>query len=256
MISNDADTKRVRNIIEEGLQMRIGDGKSTKFWHDKWCFTGPLKLAFPRLFSVSLQDDVVINQMGSWDGGEWMWRFRWRRSLYEWEMVDLERLTLLIEHTTPKNDCRDIVSWYGSKDGKFPVKEIVDKLYDSVIPVLPKSLTTFIRSIKAPPRALIVIWLANMEKLKTGDFLVEKGVIDPNDAYCPFCHANPESNAHILFTCHFSWSIWMKILSWWGIAGVLQNSCGPFTVAWKKLAPRRKRGKLWNLILGCVIWSI
>jgi reverse transcriptase-like protein len=255
LVSNDTDTKRIRDIVDEGLQIKVGDGNSTKFWHDKWCPNGPFKKAFPRLFSISLQREEVISQMGIWNGCDWLWNFRWRRSLYDWEMVDFDRLKGLIEDFSPQHDCKDVISWHGSGEKKFPIKEIVDKLYDSMNPMLPKPLTTFIWSTKAPPRALIVLWLASMERLKTCDFLVEKGIMNLNDAVCPFCQVVTETNPHILFTCHFSWSIWMKVLSWWGVTGVLQNSCGPFTIAWKHLVPRKKRGKLWNLILCCVIWS-
>lgn len=194
--------------------------------------------------------------MGVWSGCEWLWNLRWRRRLYERERIELDRLHLIIDQIKPQQECRDIISWHGSKERSFPIKEIVGKLYESADPIIPKSLANFIWSIKAPPRALIMIWLDNMEKLKTSDFLVKKGLIDPNDAYCTFCNTELESNSHILFTCQFSWYIWMQILNWWGISGVLQNKCGPFTDAWRHLAPKRKRGKLWNLTLACVMWSI
>lgn len=48
----------------------------------------------------------------------------------------------------------------------------------------------------------------------------------------------------------------MLVLDWWGSTGVLHNRCIAFSLAWKSLAPKRCSGKLWNLILGCVIWSL
>lgn len=82
---------------------------------------------------------------------------------------------------------------------------------------------------------------------------MNKGVIDTVNALCPFCNLEVKTNTHILFTCIFSWNIWMKVLEWWSISGVLHNRCVPFSLARKSLAPIRKRGNLWNLILGCVI---
>lgn len=38
--------------------------------------------------------------------------------------------------------------------------------------------------------------------------------------------------------------------------GVLQNRCGDFVLAWNGLLADRKMIKLWNLVLGCVIWSL
>ena len=36
------------------------------------------------------------------------------------------------------------------------------------------------------PRARLTLWMANLEKLKIGDFLVEKGIINLPEAMCPF----------------------------------------------------------------------
>lgn len=85
--------------------------------------------------------------------------------------------------------------------------------------------------------------------LKTGEFLLGKGIIDHQQTLCPLCNLEVESNAHILFTCRFSWGTWMKMLEWWGLVGVLQNQCESFIVAWSGLMKYRKWKKLWNLVL-------
>ena len=93
-------------------------------------------------------------------------------------------------------------------------------------------------------------------KLKTGDNLLSLGIIDPQQALCPFCCLETESNNHTLFTCRFSWCSWMKMLEWWKISGVLQNQCNSFSIQWFGLVKNRKEQKLWGMILGCVIWSL
>ena len=98
--------------------------------------------------------------------------------------------------------------------------------------------------------------MANLEKLKTGDHLLRLGIIDPQQAACPFCDLETESNNHILFTCRFSWCSWMKMLEWWNIFGALLNQCSTFTIQWMGLVKNRKLQKLWGSILGCDIWSL
>lgn len=78
---------------------------------------------------------------------------------------------MLIDQIVPQNDKSDGVCWHGSDYSKFPIKRFLDKLHDSIAPVLPKSISNLIWKIKAAPRAHLVIWLANLEKLKTGYFL-------------------------------------------------------------------------------------
>lgn len=139
---------------------------------------------------------------------------------------------------------------------KFPIKEISNKLYEDCTPILPKEIINCIWKMKVPPRIQLVIWLANLEKLKTGDSLVERGVLDRDHGLCPFCESSIETITHVLFSCNFSWRIWMEVLNWWGMSGVLHNHCSSFTLALKGLVPRKYRGKVWNLILGCVLWSL
>lgn len=256
LVSEDTDTRKIREVVEEGMKLVVGDGKSIRFWHDKWATIGVLKNHFNRLFLISTQGDAMICDMGVWVENEWLWQLRWRRSLFEWEKEDLERLNLLLEDIRPNNNTADGVNWNGVDYQRFPVKAITEKVYEAIDPVLPSSITSFIWSIKVPPRVLLTIWLANLEKLKTGDFLVNKGLIDHAQALCPFCEEALESNSHLLFTCHFSWGIWMRVLQWCGITGVLPNRCIQFVEAWRRLNSFKRKAKLWNLILGCVIWSL
>lgn len=71
MMSEDIDTSRIRVIIEDGMLLNVGSGDSILFSHDRWCDVGPLKGAFPRLFSLSTQKNLFINQIGVWNDGVW-----------------------------------------------------------------------------------------------------------------------------------------------------------------------------------------
>lgn len=154
----------------------------------------------------------MISQMGSWQDDEWVWNLCWRRQLYDWEIAKLDRLTLLIAQVSPQPGKADGVNWHGCDYNKFPIKDIVGRFYESYNPLIPKAVCNFIWKIKVPPRAQLILWLANLEKLKTGDALVNKGLIDPLNGLCPFCENETETNSHVLYSCTFSWSIWMHIL--------------------------------------------
>lgn len=104
----------------------------------------------------------------------------------------------------PKTGESDGICWHGNEYNKFPIKRIMDKLYASSAAILPVSMSSLLWKIKAPPRTLIVIWLAGLQKLKTGDFLVEKGLLDTINALCPLYNAELETNSHVLFSCSFS----------------------------------------------------
>lgn len=48
----------------------------------------------------------------------------------------------------------------------------------------------------------------------------------------------------------------MHMLDWWGFKGALQNRCEMVVADWNGLMKNQRWKKLWNLILGSVIWSL
>ena len=162
----------------------------------------------------------------------------------------------IIAQIGPKRYKKDGVFWKHSEVVSYPTKDITTELSMPLAPSLPKSVVSFVWQKFIPPRAKLVVWLANKEKLKTGELLVEKGIISPLDASCPLSSTEIESISHLLFVCKFSWSAWMDILKWWGLSAPLQNQCTNFSMQWLGLIKGRKHRNIWTLILGCVFWSL
>ena len=203
--------------------VKLGNGNSTRFWHDTWCEAGPLKRTFPRLFSISMQKNSFVSQMGVWQEEIWSWQLNWRRALYVWENDELSMLRSHIEHKRPLREVEDGVIWRQSGNPCYPIKSITERMYEASASSLPKSVTNIVWQKFIPPRAQLYVWLANLGKLSTGDFLVGKGIIEPHRALCLFCNLQTESNSHVLFTCVFPWRVWMHMLEWWGLSGTLHN---------------------------------
>ena len=256
LMKNDEPTSKIRSIIERGMILSVGNGSSILFWHDRWVEAGVLKEKFPRLFSVSLQKQSYIYQMGEWAENSWVWRLYWRRELYDWEQEDAHTLQDLVERSKPTYAATDGILWKHSQVLKYPTNLIISELWSSFAPSLPKSIASIVWQKFIPPRANLVAWLAIKGKLKTGDMLLQKGIISPLEASCPFCAVSVESNSHILFTCRFAWSVWTEILRWWGLSAPLHNQCSSFCLQWQGLVRGKKNRGIWILILGCVIWSL
>jgi hypothetical protein len=76
----------VRGVVGDWLENAfvhiIDDGSDTIFWHHHWCVAGPLAVAFPRLFSISLQPEETIKDIGVWSSGSWLWQLKWRRPFF------------------------------------------------------------------------------------------------------------------------------------------------------------------------------
>ena len=157
MMKTDVVTSKIRTVIEEGMILSVGNGNSIFFWHDKWCDQGPLKGAFPRLFSISTQRNYFIAHMGSWHEGSWAWNLTWRRNLYDWEQEETVRLTQIIQHIQPSNVYTDRVIWRGSGNSSFHPKSISDKIYEASSPLIPKKSVMSIWKNHTPPRAQLTL---------------------------------------------------------------------------------------------------
>ncbi|XP_057532930.1 uncharacterized protein LOC130810822 [Amaranthus tricolor] len=253
---NEPDIVKVRSILEDGMVLRVGDCSSIQFWHDRWCEAGVLKSIFPRLFAISLQKNSEISHMGEWAGSTWCWKLDWRRPLYDWESEEVRVLHQIIAQNGPKRYREDGLLWKNAEVAAYPTKYIKDKFNESLGSSLPKNILSIVWQKFIPPRAKLTLWLANKEKLKTADYLVEKGIIAPQNAWCPFCRSELESNSHILFTCRFAWRSWMEILKWWGLSASLHSKFPDFSTQWLGLVNVREHKDIWALTLGCVIWSL
>ncbi|RZB98494.1 CST complex subunit CTC1 [Glycine soja] len=64
-------------LIQNGLKWKVGSGDKIKFWEDRWICG-----------EESLQQQQLIQQMGSHKDNGWEWNFTWRRTLFENE-IDL-----------------------------------------------------------------------------------------------------------------------------------------------------------------------
>jgi hypothetical protein len=115
----------VRGVAEDWLEnafvQNIGDGGETLFWHDNWCVGGPFVERFRRLFSISLQAEAYIKDMGGWSSGRWIWQLKWRRPFFVWE-EEVYRDFLLLLEVVPIS--REKPSWSYRHDigGLFSVK--------------------------------------------------------------------------------------------------------------------------------------
>jgi len=61
------------NWFEDGITRRLGNGSSILFWKDKWLSDVPLSQLFLRFFKISVQKELVVNQVGKWESEVWYW---------------------------------------------------------------------------------------------------------------------------------------------------------------------------------------
>ena len=209
--------------IKDGFKKNVGNGPKTLFWWDMWLDGDCLKNIFPRLFSVTLQQDKFIANMGVWNGVECHWNLEWRRPLFEWEIEQLHDLESLIMGTVDRREVEDAVVWCFRSNNLLSIKSFVMQVSLSSSISMSLYNTQEIWLGVAPPRAEILTWLLMLGKLNTKDRLRRFHIINEDQVQCPFCSCVEESINHLFFTYQFSWKVWNSCLAWWGYSAVLSS---------------------------------
>jgi len=56
------------------LQWKIGSGDKVTFWEDAWLGRYNLITLYSRLFSLSLDQGMIVGEVKVWESSEWHWR--------------------------------------------------------------------------------------------------------------------------------------------------------------------------------------
>ncbi|KAK7256622.1 hypothetical protein RIF29_30076 [Crotalaria pallida] len=109
--------------FENSLWIDLGRGDKGRFWLDRWVGENPLKILFPRLFSVAQDKTALVKDCGLWVDGNWNWAVGWRRPLFAWEEEEESRLLAFIQREVCSRDSDDSWKWGFSAKGSYEVKE-------------------------------------------------------------------------------------------------------------------------------------
>lgn len=109
----------VTSLVEERIVFKLGNGETIRFWEDTWVGNAPLRISFPRLFSMSIQQTSTVKEIGYWRGEVWIWQLCWRRKLFQWEECQHLELRQIISTSTPIQTNRDETVWKWSSNGIY-----------------------------------------------------------------------------------------------------------------------------------------
>lgn len=98
----------------------------------------------------------------------WYWDLRWRRALYDWECEEVMRLENLLVLRPPRRECADGVSCVGSSSCSFPMKNIVEKVYDDSRRILSKQTinSIWLNHIPRKSQSLVDIGVGEFREIK------------------------------------------------------------------------------------------
>ncbi|GKA90013.1 RNA-directed DNA polymerase, eukaryota, reverse transcriptase zinc-binding domain protein [Tanacetum coccineum] len=166
----------LRSKIKDSVWKKIGDGKNTNVWFDKWCDESPLCEIIPfrkryeaRLSEKSNVVDMIVN-------GEWIWPNEWRIQ--------------------------------NGKSGKFSIRSVWENFKEVKTDV---SWHKVVWYAQCNPRYAFILWLAMHKRLATQDRIM--AWTKNSHLLCPLGKKENDSHEHLFFKCPFSEEVWNNVKS-------------------------------------------
>ena len=191
-----------KNLLRDGVWWRVGNGEKIKVLGQPWLVTGPN----PFITTISpVIDEVNVTSLLCTDNKEWdvdvikdVFNSRDQRSILEVQLDDANEEDELFWHlkTTGVNSVKSAYKFLQVQRGEW---NIVDN----------SSTWKLLWRIKAPPKALNVVWRALSGCLPTLSQLQIKHV--PFQNWCPNCNGDVETVLHCLVTCPFAQQCWLTL---------------------------------------------
>ncbi|KAI3506473.1 hypothetical protein L1887_28832 [Cichorium endivia] len=236
--------------IDEMLVKKVGSGRNTLFWLDKWIGDSALKSKFPMLYNLESRKRSTVADRVSGVG------FVWDRDtnlLSSDQLSELHQLRRLLGSCCLVDEPDQwICPW--SPDGKFHV-DIIRSRLDNIASSRSSIDGPFIEWIpEVPTKVLSCIWKANLDRLPTKVELEKRG-ISLDSTLCVHCINGVDASDHILVNCSYAKVVWQSIFHWCKIHSSHFTKVGDlisFASHWGNSPKKRKR--LICIVYGTLWW--
>ncbi|PNX73974.1 ribonuclease H, partial [Trifolium pratense] len=179
--------------FELGVEKVLGNGNTTSFWNDVWVGTQSLAIAFPRLFSISVQQHFTINRMGARVDDDHSDGWRWK--------ADPQM------GFTAKSAYHSLIRLQRSRNG-----------FDQLLLYVFKNLW----KTAAPCKVVAFSWQLLLDRIPTIANPSLRGVANGGNSNCSLCNAaSIKSTVHLFLQCEFAAKVWYHISLWIGQVFIL-----------------------------------
>nr|GEU47694.1 RNA-directed DNA polymerase, eukaryota, reverse transcriptase zinc-binding domain protein [Tanacetum cinerariifolium] len=178
--------------IFEFMNLKLGNGDTTKFWSDRWYAGGVLKDLCPRLYALENCKEITVQleTLG--------------------EVVRSINLVPMVDRWI----------WNMESSGEFSVASARKKIDDMRFPII-KDVARWVKCV--PIKVNILAWKIRNDALPTRCNISRRG-IDIQSISCSMCEKGVETSEHLFFKCYMIREVGSKIARWWNINYVEVNS--------------------------------
>ena len=207
--------------FQKEVHWKIGRGDKVRFWEDVWIDDTSLKSMFQRLYSLSVNQEQKVEDVGVWEGSDWKWRLGWRRDRFEWESELEGHFFEYLVRADVKKNTDDIRVWGSEELEKYTVNVAYKNLSNGTGGTNHAAFESLWKA-KAFPSVLSTIWRVFVNRLPTKEGLSRRGV-QMSSLACVLCQVKEESCQHLFLECKYAQQVWSSCLVWLGITFVQHN---------------------------------
>jgi hypothetical protein len=250
-----------KNWIVDSVRRRVGNGVTTSFWSSNWIGNDPLRVTFPRLYSLSNQKEGKVADFLVDQGGSKVWTFVWRRNLFQWEYELVSNLLNLLEPVV-LSTVEDCWCWVPEPEKGFSVNSAYKLLSENLLieGELDGDLERVLDDIwssSAPSKVIAFSWQLLYDRIPTRSNLDVRGIIGPELPWeCVGCVGKIESSIHLFLHCPSVMKVWQEIFKWLSVEIVIPPSLTILFDVLKASARNRKIRKGFVMIWHASLWAI
>ncbi|KAL1150023.1 hypothetical protein V6Z11_A10G229500 [Gossypium hirsutum] len=184
----------VRDLIDEGILWRIGNGASIKIWNDPWL----PRAGNNRISAQQINPNwTTVNQLIESETNTW------NKDLI-YNIVDEDHAARIFSIPLSEANSEDMLVWKHEGTGEYSVKS----RYRVLVTELLHNSTYTSSNVEAYKDFYISFWSLNIPtKIKIHLWRLSLKV----EVNCPICKVAPEDSDHLLWSCGILQQIWASL---------------------------------------------
>ncbi|KAL2965842.1 hypothetical protein AAZX31_16G084300 [Glycine max] len=243
-------------ILQKGMKWKVGSGDKFKFWEDRWiCGEESLAEKFPRLYSISLQQQQLIQQMGSHKDSGWEWNFTWRRPLFDSEIDRAVSFLTEVQHKVIQQQGFDGWEWLGDPTGQYSAHTAYSMLGEGLESGILDDCYSKLWTLKVPSKVTVFVWRLLRDRLPTR-LNLQRRQVQLTDILCPFCRNKEEDATHLFLHCSKIQPLWWETMSWLNLKGATPLTPKQHFQQYIDIQVDGVRIKRWQCWWMALMWSI
>jgi len=172
-----------------------------------------LRVQFSRLFDLTIDRWVTVEEMArrGWDEGGSTWV--WRRRLLAWEEESVSDCAILLHNIVLQGSVLDRWRWLLDPINGYSVKGTHHFLTMADTP-MKRGLFDDVWHRQVPLKVSLFAWRLLRNRLPTKDNLVRRQILHIDDNVCMIGCGTMETADHFLFTCDTFGRVWFLVMQW------------------------------------------